>query len=550
MSRPPPSPSGLPPGLPRGAMIVRGGLVLDGSGRTGHVADVAMSDGEITAIEAPGILPRGGPGRAPLDEVDCTGLIVCPGFLDTHTHTDLAALRDPDIAMKAHQGVTLDVLGQDGVGVAPLPLAARAQMAGTIAGLDGTLPDWDWESVGEYLARLDRTPTGIHLATLVPHGNLRLAVLGMDDRPATPAELDGMCRLLEAGLEEGAVGLSTGLIYPPCCYGDTAELITLGRVLARHDRPLVVHMRSESDFLLDAVEEMLTVGRTSGCRIHISHLKIAGAGNWKLVDHLLAALDNPDVRVTADQYPYTAGSTMMGAILPPWAHAGGVEATLGRLADRGQRARLRADLVAAGPHPWDNFWSWAGAEGIFVSDIPSGRGADRVGKNLAEIAGSNDPIEAAFDLLLSERMGVGMIAFSQSEDVVRALLRHPNVNGCTDGLLGGKPHPRAYGAFPRILRLNREHALLPWEELVRKLTSQAADALTLPGRGRLLVGAPADVVAFDPHTVADTATYADPRQFPTGMPHVIVGGVPVVRDGVGTGARPGQVVRGVVPAGV
>lgn len=518
-------------------LVLRGGTLFDGTGAPGRVADVAVDAGKVAAIEPPGVL-------AGADEVDCAGLVVCPGFIDTHTHTDLAALRDPDVAMKARQGVTLDVLGQDGVSVAPLPREKRDQMARTIAGLDGTLEDWDWETVGEYLGRLERTPCGINLAYLVPHGNVRLAVVGMEDRPATTVELAAMAAELDAGLAAGAVGMSTGLIYPPCCYGDTSELIDLGRVLAKYDRPLVVHMRSESDLLAEAVDEMLRVGRESGCRIHISHLKIAGRRNWPQVEVLLRALDSADVRVTADQYPYTAGSTMMGAILPPWAHAGGFERTVERLGDPGERARMKAEMLAEGPHAWDNFWSWAGAEGILISDIPSGNNPAWVGRSLAEASGGADPVEFAFDLLRDERMGVGMIAFSQSDDVIRALMAHPNVNGCTDGLLGGKPHPRAYGAFPRFLRLNREFEILPLEALIRKLTAQAADALTLRGRGRVEVGAPADVVAFDPDRVTDTSTYPEPRQYPVGMPLVLVNGVPVVRASEGTGARPGQVVRG------
>lgn len=517
--------------------VLRGGTLVDGSGSPARAADLAVEGGRVVAIEPPGQLR----GAA---EIDCTGLVVCPGFIDTHTHSDLAALREPDIAMKARQGVTLDVLGQDGIGVAPLPAARRELMARVIAGLDGTFEGWDWESQGQYLDRLTASPTGIHLSALVPHGNVRLACIGMDDRPASPAEIRAMQELLAHSLEQGAHGLSTGLIYPPCCYAPTEELVELGRVLARHDRPIVVHLRSESDYLLEAVDEMLRVGRESGCRVHISHIKIAGRRNWPQVDGLLKALDSTDVRVTADQYPYTAGSTMMGAILPPWAHAGGFEATIQRLTDPGQRARLKAELLAPPPHDWDNFWSWAGAEGIMVSDVPSGRRPECAGKTLAELAGSQDPIDTAFDLLRDEAMGVGMIAFSQGEEVISALMAHPKVNGCTDGLLGGRPHPRAYGAFARILRLNREQRLVPLEEMVRKLTSQAASAMTLKDRGLLRVGAPADIVVFDAERVSDTSTYAEPRQHPVGIPWVLVAGVPVVAAGQGTGARPGVVVRG------
>ena len=250
------------------------------------------------------------------------------------------------------------------------------------------------------------------------------------------------------------------------------------------------------------------------------------------------------VNVTADQYPYVAGSTMFGAILPPWAHSGGVDATLERLRSPSERQRMRQEMSARGPQDWDNFWKWTGPEGIVLSDIPSGQRPQLVGKTVAQAADGKDPLEFAFDLLLDERMGVSMISFSQDEQVMSRILKEPYVNICTDGLLGGRPHPRAYGSYPRILgRYVRERAALTLEEAVRKMSSQAADAMHFSDRGRIATGQAADLVAFELERVADRATFEEPMQLPVGIEHVIVGGVPVVLGGTGTGARPGRVIK-------
>lgn len=529
--------------------LLVGGTLLDGTGADERNVDIAIADGLIVAIEPEGSL-KGTDAAEGAETQNISGLVVCPTFIDTHTHSDLEVFNDPALPMKAHQGIGIDVLGQDGISVAPFPADRRPLMERVIAGLDGVREHWDWESVEEYLACLERVNKGIHLAYLVPHGNLRLEQMGMDDRPPTAAELDAMTKGLDRDLEAGGIGLSTGLIYPPCCYSDTDELVALGRVLALHDRPLVVHMRSESDSLKDGVNEMLEVGRKSGCRIHISHLKIAGQANWPLVDWLLGCFDAAEregIMLTADQYPYTAGSTMMGAILPPWAHAGGFSKTISRLGDGDERSRMRDWILREGPHDWDNFWSWGGPSAIVVADIPSGNRPEALGSTIEELANAvgQDPLDYALDLLQEERMGVAMVAFSQSEDVVAALMAHPRVNGCTDGLLLGRPHPRAYGSFPRILgRFVRERGICSLSEAVRKLTSQAADALTLRGRGRIEVGGPADLVVFDPAQVEDRATYREPRQYPHGIPHVLVGGEFLVRDDSLCGARQGRVLRG------
>jgi len=521
--------------------VLKGGTVVDGSGGARFAADVGIRAGLIAAV---------GPGLSAPEVIDCAGHVVCPGFIDTHSHSDVKVLADPLLPMKIRQGITLEVFGQDGISVAPVRPEARGAWRQKLTGLLGDFGvEWDWSSTAEYLKRVGHARPAPDVAYLVPHGAIRQWAVGPDDRKATGGEITEMQSLLRRGLEEGACGLSTGLIYPPCCYADTAELIALGRVLAETGRPLVVHMRSESDRILEALDEMIRVARESGCPVHISHLKVAGRENWARAKGVVAALDEgrkEGLRLTADQYPYTAGSTLLGAILPPWAHAGGAEQTLRLLADPAARARLRAALSDPAPADWDNFWKWSGPEGIVVADIPSGRHPEILGRSLAETARTwgKDPFEAVFDLLLAERMGVAMISFSQDEAVVERFLALPYVNACTDGLLGGRPHPRAYGTYPRILgRYVRERGVVTLEEAVRKMTSQAAGAFGLRGVGELRCGERANVVVLDADAVADRATFEDPMQFPVGIRDVLVGGDAIVRHGALTGARPGKVVQ-------
>ncbi len=524
-------------------LLLKNGMVIDGSGSAAFPADVGIIDTRIAAIAPDRDLVAD-------KEIDCRGLMIAPGFIDTHSHSDLKVLNEPSLFMKVRQGITLEVFGQDGISVAPVKPVHQPLLEKQLAGLLGRLGrSWPWQSVADYLHSLEEVKPGVDCAYLIPHGALRLWVMGMEDRHSTAAERAEMCKLLTMGMEQGAWGLSTGLIYPPCCYSDTSELIDLCRTVAAMDGRFVVHMRSESDYLLNAVEEMIEVARHSGVHVHISHFKAAGRENWAEIDKVLQSIAQAQaagLRITADQYPYIAGSTMMGAILPPWAHAGGTDATLTRLANGEDRALMREQMLTHERAEWDNFWKWSGPEGIIISDIPSGNNQDIVGKSLAEAAQlrGQTAIDFALDLLLIERMGLSMISFSQSEEVVQKIWQLPYVNACTDGLLGARPHPRAFGTYPRILgRYVRELKLLPLETAVHKLSYLAAENLGLKGYGLIREGYAANLVAFDAETVIDEATFSDPRRYPQGINHVIVEGVAVIEDNQATNQFPGKVLR-------
>jgi N-acyl-D-amino-acid deacylase len=517
-------------------VLLRNARILDGTGGPWLEADLAVEGDRIAAL---GALAS---ARAAL-EIDCAGASLAPGFIDAHSHSDLVVFEDGSCAPKLMQGVTTELLGQDGIAAAPIRTEHKADWRRHLSGLLGNPKlEWAWSSFDEYLSALENASPGTNLACLAPHGNLRLWVMGMEDRKASPAELEEMASLLRECMEAGAVGLSTGLIYPPCSYADEDELAALCAALVGCGGFLVVHMRSEDARVFEALGEMLRVSERSSAPLHISHLKVAGRPQFGRAGDLLAEIERArerGVEVTFDQYPYTAGSTMLFAILPEWLQEGGPDAMIERLGDAGVRERIVAELAKRGSGA-------AAITDIRVAGVGSERNRHLEGRNLLEVAEAlgKPLIDAVCDLLIEEDLNVSMILFIADEGDVQAILRHPLQIACTDGLLGGKPHPRLYGTFPRILgHYCRELGVLPLPEAVRKMTSAPAARLGLRDRGILRPGMKADLVVFDPERVIDRATYDEPRRPPEGILHVFVNGRHAVRHGELLEARAGRVLR-------
>lgn len=532
-------------------LVIRDARVVDGGGGPSFRADVAVDGGRIAAIH-----PEGSPGRRPTARraLEADGLALAPGFIDMHAHSDLALLRDPDHSAKAAQGVTLEVLGQDGLSYAPVDDRTLAEVRRTIAGWNGGGEDvdFDWRTVGEYLDRLDGNFGGegiaVNAAYLVPQGTVRMYAVGWEDRPATGAELDRMRGLVAQGMREGAVGMSSGLTYTPGMYADDAELTELCRVVADHGGYYCPHHRSYGAGALEAYEEMVRLTRKAGCPLHLAHATMNFGVNEGRAPELLDLLDralDEGADISLDTYPYTPGCTTLVAMLPSWASEGGPEATLARLADPATAARIRHDLEVTGsdgchgvPIDWDT---------IEISGVTSPALAGYVGRTVAGSARerAEEPWTTARRLLTEDRLGSTILQHVGHEENVRRIMRHRVHTGGSDGILrGDKPHPRAYGTFPHYLgRYARELGVLTLEECVAHLTSRPAARLRLADRGLVRAGYRADLVLFDPSTVAAGSTFEAPRTLPVGIPHVLIDGRFVIEDGRRTQVLAGRSVR-------
>ncbi|KOT91236.1 N-acyl-D-amino acid deacylase [Streptomyces sp. NRRL F-5755] len=531
--------------------VVRDVRVIDGSGTPSYRADVALDGGRIAEIRRETDSgPRPGAARV----VDGAGLALSPGFIDMHAHSDLALLRDPAHEAKAAQGVTLEVIGQDGLSYAPVDDRTLAEVRAQITGWngDGSDIDFGWRTVGEYLDRLDHGFGGqgiaVNAAYLVPQGTVRMLALGWEDRAATPGELARMRQLVAEGLEQGAVGLSSGLTYTPGMYADDAELTELCRVVARYGGYYCPHHRSYGAGALEAYAEMVGLTRRAGCALHLAHATMNFGVNKGRAPELLALLDEAlaaGADITLDTYPYTPGCTTLVAMLPSWASEGGPEATLARLRDDATAERIRHVMEVEGadgchgvPIEWDT---------IEISGVSDPALADHVGRTVAASARERGeaPWTTARRLLLRDRLGPTILQHVGHEENVRAIMRHPVHTGGSDGILqGAKPHPRAYGTFPKYLgTYTRELGVLSLEECVAHLTGRPAARLRLPDRGLVREGYRADLVLFDPDTVAAGSTFEAPRTLPTGIPHVLIDGRFVIEDGRRTDVLAGRTVR-------
>jgi N-acyl-D-amino-acid deacylase len=528
-------------------VLVRGGTVYDGSGAPPRRADVGVRGDRVAAV---GDLSS----AAARTVVDASGLAVAPGFVNVLSWATDDLLADPRSQSDLRQGVTTEVFGE-GESYGPWSEAMKQRRLA----MQGDFRfEIDWTTLGEYLRRLERRGVTPNVASFVGTGTLREHVVGLDDVRATPAQLEAMSELLHREMEDGALGIGSSLIYAPDAYSSHEELVALAKVAARHGGSYVTHMRSEGDRLLEAVEETIRVAREAGIAAEIYHLKAAGEANWPKLEAVVARIEaarREGLRVSANMYTYTAGATGFDACLPPWSREGGWSAVFARLRDGATRERILREM-RAGDAGFENLCRLAGSpERIRLVAFRNEALKPLTGKTLGEVAASRGrtPEDTVLDLVVEDGSRVGVVFFLMSEENVRRQVRLPWVAFGSDAgsmapegvFLKASTHPRAYGNFARLLgRYVREEGLLTLEEAVRRLSSMPAESLGLDRRGRLVPGHFADVVVFDPATVADRATWENPHQYAVGVRHVLVNGVVALRDGEHTGAFPGRALRG------
>ncbi len=527
-------------------VVIRGGTIYDGSGAPGVLGDVAIKDDTIAVVGGDVV----GKGRI---DIDATGMAVTPGFINMLSWAGERLIEDGRSQSDIRQGVTLEVFGEGSSG-GPLNEEMKIQI---VEDQGDIKYDIAWTSLGEYLEFLVDKGVSTNVASFVGATTVRVHELGYEDRSPTPVELDRMRALVRQGMEEGALGVGSSLIYAPAFYASTDELIELTKIAAEYDGMYISHIRSEANRLLEAVDELVRIAREADIRAEIYHLKAAGQGNWDKLDAVIERVEAAraeGIQVTADMYNYTAGSTGLDAAMPPWVQEGGYDAWAERLQDPAIRARLQREMSTP-TNDWENLYLAAGAEGTLLVGFKNDELKPLTGMTLAEVAEMRgvSPEEAAMDLVVEDDSRVQVVYFLMSEENVARQITIPWMSFASDAgsmapegvFILSSTHPRAYGNFARLLgKYVRDEEVIPLEEAIRKMTSQPAANLRIRRRGELRKGYYGDVVVFDPATIQDHATFEEPHQYSTGVHHVFVNGTQVLADGEHTGATPGRVVRG------
>ncbi|MEV0401504.1 D-aminoacylase [Actinoallomurus sp. NPDC050550] len=524
--------------------VIRGATVVDGTGAPSAEADIVVDAGRIRGLGAPGsvVLDSGA-------ALDAQGLVVCPGFIDVHSHADNAPLLVEDDLTKINQGVTTEVTGNCGFSLAPIPAGEQAREATSALRKLFPIDEVTWGSVPELYEMVDDRGTVVNVCPLVGHGALRMAAMGSGARAAESVDIRRMRVMLQDALEAGAFGMSTGLIYAPGVYADAEELVQVARVLGP-DRVYATHMRNESFDLAASLTESVRLAREAGCRLQISHLKATGQDNHGSIPQAIAYLDearDDGVAVTQDIYPYTAASTILAACLPPWMHDGGDTNLLARLEDRQSLARARRSIESPQAQDWENLIGGAGGyDGILIASTAS---HDHEGMTLRQVADELglEPFDALVHVLVAERLRVTMVEFSMADQDLDDAFRSPFTSVGSDGTppgSGGKPHPRLFGTFPTVIsRFVRERRIVDLAEAVRRMTSLPAAVFGVPGRGVIAPGAVADLVCFDPLAISHPGDYATPDRPVAGIEWVMQEGRLVVRSGRWLGVRRGRRLR-------
>lgn len=520
-------------------LIIKNGLVIDGSGKPGRTADVAIAGDRIKGVGA-------FPAEQAYQVIDADQKVVAPGFIDIHSHSDFTLLADPQADGKIRQGITTELIGLCGLSGAPMLGDFRERRAEELASRGISLT---WSNLTEYFACLEEARPADNVATLVGHGNLRGGIIGYGDRPALDEELRQMASLLVQSLEMGAFGLSTGLIYPPGVYSSSKELETLTTIVADQGGIYATHLRSEGDYLEEALTEAIFLVEETGVSLQISHLKTYGRRNWLKLPAAFRIIENARSRglsVHADRYPYTASFTDLDVLLPAWAWEGGKARTLERLADPAMRQRMTDEILALHAEP--DWWKH-----VIVASVRGEKNRSYSGRSLAEIAVDHEqyPWTVLYDILQEEELDATAFFFAMSEENLEKILAKEYVMIGTDSAVRslsgtsekGKPHPRCFGTYPRVLaHWTGRGKLLSWEQAIHKMTGMPAAKLGLTDRGYVQPNCYADLVIIDPATICDLADYQNPFQAPVGIEHVIVNGERVLSEGELTGRRPGRVL--------